>query len=174
MTHFVDILSLHDPSYVAGIININGPLCFGPDFPRFITPEIGEVIGHLLETTDVDVYQKWALRFIDMCADDMPYHMRQMCLGDVMVQPRIVTKHMVTRPQDKSGLIKAIEEFGLPMLLILSLDDKLTNVKALEEYAREWKSCTIVKLPGSDHTPWIRHPDSVREAVLNWITRRLD
>lgn len=99
----------------------------------------------------------------------MPYHLRQMCLGDVMVQPRIVTKQMLSRPQDESSLITGIHE--LPVLLLLSQDDKLTNVKELEEYAREWKSCTTVKLAGSDHTPWIRHPDLVRETVLSWITQ---
>ena len=64
-----------------------------------------------------------------------------------------------------------MQETGLPALLLLSLDDKLTNVKELEEYAREWKKCTIAKLSGGDHTPWIRHPDFVREAVMSWITQ---
>ncbi|KAF8340196.1 Alpha/Beta hydrolase protein [Amanita rubescens] len=160
-THFVDILSLHPPSYLAGIININGPPFFGPSFPRFITPAIGEVISHLRQPSDVDAYQKWALRFIDLCADDMPYHLRQICLGDVMVRRG--------PPQDGSGLLAAIRDFGLPMLLVLGENDKITNVEELAKYVQEWKSCTMVKLSGADHTPWIKHPDLFRETVLNWI-----
>jgi len=86
-----------------------------------------------------------------------------------MVQPRTVTKHMLSRPQDGSSLLAAIHDFGMPVLLVLGEDDKITNVEELAKYAQEWKSCTIVKLSGADHTPWIRHPDLFRETILNWI-----
>ena len=70
---------------------------------------VHEYLNPLLQSTDVDAYQKGALHFLNVCGEDLPYHLRQRLLGDILVQPRGVTKRLVTRHQDESGLLKAAQ-----------------------------------------------------------------
>ncbi|KAF8333346.1 hypothetical protein F5887DRAFT_922051 [Amanita rubescens] len=141
--------------YVAGCgtININGTPLTGPLFADWITSVVHEYLDPLLQSTDVDAYQKGALHFLEVCAEDLPYHLRQRLLGDIVVQPRDVTKHLVTRHQDETGLLNAAQDPDLPK--------------------RKGKNCKTIVLPKADHTPWIGHPELFREAILNWINEGL-
>jgi len=164
-----DVLSFHSPSYLSGIINLNGTPLTGPLFTGWITSVVHEYLGPLLQSTDVDAYQKGALLFIEVCAEDLPYHLRQRLLGDIVIQPRGVIKHLVTRHQDESGLLKAAQDPHLPKLLLLCEKDRLINKGGVRKYVEDWRNCKTIVLPKAGHMPWIGYPESFRETILSWI-----
>ncbi|KAF8333348.1 Alpha/Beta hydrolase protein [Amanita rubescens] len=168
-THIADVLSFHSPSYLSGTININGTPLTGPLFADWITSVVHEYLDPLLQSTDVDAYQKGALHFLEVCAEDLPYYLRQRLLGDIVIQPRDVTKHLVTRHQDETGLLNAAYDPDLPKLLLLCEKDRLINNEGVRKYVENWKNCKTIVLPKADHTPWIGHPELFREAMLSWI-----
>ena len=148
---------------------LNGTPVTGPLIAGLVTPVVDVYLGPLLQSTDVDAYQKGALYFLEVCVEGLPYHLHQRWLGDIVVQPRAVTNHLVKRKQDESGLLKAAQDPNLPKLLLLCEKDRLINNDALRQYVEDWKNCKTVVLSKADHTSWIGHPEVFREAILGWI-----
>ena len=149
---------------------LNGAPVTGPLLADLVTPVVAGYRGPLLQSTDVDAYQKGALHFLEVCAEGLPYHLHQRWLGDIVVQPRAVTNHILKRHQDDSGLLNAAQDPNLPKLLLLCEKDRLIKDEVLRRYVDDWKNCKTVVLPKADHTAWIGHPELFREAMVGWIS----
>ncbi|KAK2466552.1 hypothetical protein APHAL10511_001414 [Amanita phalloides] len=111
-THLVDILSHHPPSYLRGLLNVNGCPHTGSILPRSITTTAAAAISPLLHPSDAEEFQSGALAFVEMlCNPDhpLPLALRRACLADIMLQPRAVARQLVVREQDASGLLCAVE-----------------------------------------------------------------
>jgi hypothetical protein len=152
------------------MIYLNGTPLTGHPEANWVTSVVAELLVPLLQTTDVDAYQKGALSFLEVCAEKIPYHVHQRWLGDILVQPRGVTKQLVTRHQDESGLLNAAQDPNLPKLSLLCEKDRIINNEGLRKYMEDWKNCKTIVLPKADHTPWLGpYSESFREAILGWI-----
>ncbi|KAL0948311.1 hypothetical protein HGRIS_010903 [Hohenbuehelia grisea] len=167
-THITDVLSFHPHSYISGIIYVSAIPFMGPIVAEVTTSSILALVPSLLQTTDVEAFQKVALGFISLCSTTLPFAARQALLGDVMTQPRHIAASVMTRTQDTAGLFKAGRS-GLPLLALnAKLDQVVHGAKSVEAIAG-WKNLQVVELEKADHVAWLTQPNEFRESLLTWI-----
>ncbi|PFH49652.1 hypothetical protein AMATHDRAFT_62782 [Amanita thiersii Skay4041] len=169
-THVADILAAHPPSYISGIINVEGlPYLAAGVFSSLCKSAALNVLEVMQRTEDVPLFQEMAELFVMMCSDKLPYNLRLACLGGVMVQPRMVVRRLVSRVQDESGLLKAGKEMKLPMLMVWGGEDKLSSCAGFKEVLEGWQEYTEVGLLEADHVPWLSCPEEFRNVILDWV-----
>ncbi|PFH46681.1 hypothetical protein AMATHDRAFT_43441 [Amanita thiersii Skay4041] len=164
-----DILSFHLPSCFSGVINITGIPHLGPILTQIASPQSLGCLPPLLQTTDVDAYQEAARRFVEMCSDNLSFAVHQAWLGNLMIQPRLVTQRLMSRTQDESGFLRAGRESDLPLLVIVARKDKIIQADEVLRALKGWRNRKEVVMQEADHTPWVNCEEEFREAVLSWI-----
>ncbi|KAF9467592.1 Alpha/Beta hydrolase protein [Collybia nuda] len=168
-THITDVLSLHPPSYLTGVVYISPLPYMGPILQQVASPAVLACLPRFLRTDDVNIFQGTALEFLDLCSQTCPQSLRLACLGSIMVQPRAVTQRVLSRTQDQTGLFKAGEESGLPFLLFDARADAIIDGKAVRSAVAGWRNLKVVEIDGADHMPWVGHPQVVRQGILDWV-----
>lgn len=167
-TNIADILSAHPVSYLSGAVYINAVPYTGV-IQKVATPVALNCLPRLLQSEDVNIFQETALKFVDLCSTLCPQPLRLACLGSIMLQPRAVTLQLLSRTQDESGLLKAGRGSDLPFLVIEGNADVLIDGDVVRSVLEGWKNLKVVKIDKGDHMPWLGHPDSVRQAILDWV-----
>jgi pimeloyl-ACP methyl ester carboxylesterase len=165
----VDILTVHDPTYLAGLILLAPQPYIG--YPDVVRPEAVACIPGLTSATDVALFKATSTTFVDsFTAKAMDYSTRFMILGAMLSQPAKAVGLSMSRPQDPSILF-GIAAKKLPLLLILGEYDKLMYSGKLKEYyEREWVNLETTVLDAG-HAVFLDCHDEVRERVLAFVAR---
>lgn len=176
-----DVLAHKPASYISGAILMAG-FPYIASIPKVISSNGLALMAPLMSANSVPSFQDTALTFIGCLSspsNPLPHLLRQAFLGDVMVQPRACSAHILTRTQDPKGLFDA-GEAGLPYLIINGEEDPLVQSKESERALREpaekegytgWKDLKAVLVKDSGHMPFWEKPDVVRKEVLEFVRR---
>jgi pimeloyl-ACP methyl ester carboxylesterase len=141
----------------------------GPFLEKVASPAALACLPRFLQTEDVNMFQETAQEFLDLCSTTCPQPLRIACLGAIMLQPRAATLRLLSRTQDETGLLKAGREDGLPLLFIDAKADAIIRGAEVRNAVDGWRNLEVVEIEGADHMPWVGHPDTVRQSVLDWV-----
>jgi pimeloyl-ACP methyl ester carboxylesterase len=213
--HITDILSFQDPSLnlLSGIVNISGPPYLSSpsqaaaapsedQSPRSRPPVSGPksdaISAALVQTTDVEAFQRAAISFVDgmshkwsrssdpECHDGGSQHWhltKQIWIGDVILQPRHITLKAATRKQDPTAFFRAGERHHddgslacrIPLLYVYGSRDEIVYGENVLQILRDcWKDgerMEVLRIEDGDHIPWMTDSENFREGVLGWIGR---
>ncbi|KAF9031370.1 alpha/beta-hydrolase [Hymenopellis radicata] len=168
-THAADILALHPPSYLSGIIHLEavpfatlealGAIC--KDAPKSLFPLIAA-------PPDVSTFQHACNQFVGICSNVASFKLKAICLGYMIAQPRAVVQIVLGRTQDPTGLLKAGEE-GLPLLAMGAANDLTMYPEVSFGFMERFKNKKLVIIEGADHMPWLTQSEFMRQTILSWI-----
>lgn len=175
-THIADILSLHPPSYLRGIAYLSAIPCVGPVLRSVCYPQTLACLPGLMQTTDVDAFQKSALDFVDLMINDEKGKytaIHQIMLGNALTQPRATIIQMLSREQDPSALHDS-GQAGLPLLVIYNKKDRATDSRETIKAMGDWKDMEVAEIEEGDHMPWLAKDTSelLKKAILGWVGRK--
>jgi pimeloyl-ACP methyl ester carboxylesterase len=208
--HITDILSFQDPSLnlLSGIVNISGPpylsspsqaAAASDQSPRSRPPVSGPrsdaISAALVQTTDVEAFQRAAISFVDGMSHKWSrssesqshgdhWHLtKQIWIGDVILQPRHITLKAATRKQDPTAFFRAGERnhddgsqaCRIPLLYVYGSKDEIVYGENVLQILRDcWKDeerMDLLRIEDGDHIPWMTDSEKFREGVLGWIGR---
>lgn len=128
----------------------------------------------LTSLDDVALSTRTRLDFFDSLfvhPEKVPYALKVSWLGQTMLQPAHVLKHILSRPQDSDQLHAAGRQ-GLPMLVFSGTEDKqvVGHVVAAEmkPYFKNFEFCAI---EGGSHALFYEYQDEFVNALLKFISR---
>lgn len=120
------------------------------------------------QTTDVVAFQEAAVKFVKGCSKAASWNLLSASLGQIMIQPRVVTQLVLTRTQDRTGLLKAGAD-GLPFLSLGGDLDLVVSWKTAAPLMDGFTNKKFVEIKDADHMPWLTHPDVTRAHIVGWI-----
>ncbi|KAJ7282266.1 Alpha/Beta hydrolase protein [Mycena rebaudengoi] len=171
-THIADVLSIHPPDYISGII-YDAPIPYMAALANITSPAIAALIPSLFETVNVIEFQAAYINFINLCHPALDWNFYLACLGDGVVQPRAVTELLSTRTQNSTGFLQAGTSGALPLLAIFGANDKVNVKQGVLDAITGWERLTVVDLENAEHFTWISQPVLFRETVLQWIAENV-
>ncbi|KAK6992929.1 putative oxidoreductase ephD [Favolaschia claudopus] len=167
-THIVDILTIHPRSYLSGII-YDAAVPSTADLAAVLSPEIAAITPGLTVLDNVTDFQTTFIGFINLCHPALEWNFYLACLGDGIVQPRVVTEFLLNRTQSTEGLLRAGKEEGLPLLALFGGEDKILLKQPVLDAIDGWKDLNVVTIPGAEHFTFVSAPDVFRDTVLQWV-----
>ncbi|KAK7045134.1 putative oxidoreductase ephD [Favolaschia claudopus] len=168
-THVADILSFHPANYLSGII-YDAAI---PDMAHIRTISSAATASFILksvQTSSILQLQEAYIDFINLCHPALEWNFYLACLGDAVIQPRLVTQFVINRTQSSTALLKAGRSGELPLLAIFGADDKAVLKQPVLDVIKGWKKLTVSTLPHAQHFTWVSQPVLFRETVLKWIS----
>ncbi|KAF7305427.1 Hydrolase-4 domain-containing protein [Mycena chlorophos] len=180
-TIITDILAVHPPSYLSGIVYAAPLPYMGPTLSLVGTPECLGLLPALLQDADVKAYQEAARGFVGRCwsgfqrvigvgmdadsevqdptvdGDDADYHAALTILGTSLLQPRAVTTQLLLRTQDPAPFLASGAQGGLPMLALFGTEDRIIQKGAALNAIASWAAerIQVRDLEGADHFLWL-------------------
>ncbi|KAJ6554272.1 Alpha/Beta hydrolase protein [Mycena capillaripes] len=163
----VDILTAHDPTYLAGLILLAPQPYMG--YQDVVRPEAVDCLPGLTSSTEVSLFKSSATEFVDsFTSKPMDYSTRFTVMGAILSQPGKAIGLAMSRPQDPNILF-GVAARNLPLLLILGEHDKvLYSGKLQEDFERERVDIQTAVLDAG-HAMFLDCHDEVRERVLRFI-----
>ncbi|KAJ7485105.1 Alpha/Beta hydrolase protein [Mycena galericulata] len=172
-TFITDILSFKPPTYISGVIYVGALPYMGPTLAKVGTPACLVLLPALMQTANVDEYQKAAISFVELGHKSLPYTFYLACLGNSIVQPREITVRLLSRTQDTKGLLAAGRDAGLPMLVVHAANDRIIVREETLNAVEGWKNLKVVDIDDAEHFVWISQPEKFRQEVLKWVSSTL-
>lgn len=170
----MDILTLHDPTYLSGLI-LMGPLPFVA-FHDAVRPAALDAVPGITNYTDVALFKSATTTWIDsITVKPMSYSTRLTILGVVLLQPGKAFNVAFARPQDAETLPRVAATGNLPLLLVLGKHDRVVYSPKVREYYEntlQWVGLEVADIDGG-HAMWLDSPDQVRESVLSFVARQI-
>ncbi|KAK7021487.1 putative oxidoreductase ephD [Favolaschia claudopus] len=154
-------------SYVSGVIYV-APVPNTAVLASVLSPAILSLPSGLLTLNDVAYFQKTYIAFINLCHPGLEWNFYLACLGDGVVQPRVVTEFLINRTQSTDGISRA-GAGGLPFLAIFGGDDRIVLRQPVLDTIEGWKNLKVLDIPKAEHFVWVSQPDVFRKQILEWV-----
>ncbi|KAJ6626033.1 Alpha/Beta hydrolase protein [Mycena sp. CBHHK59/15] len=158
-----DILTVHDPSYLAGLIFLAPQPYIG--YQDIVRPEAVAFLPGLTGSTDVGLFKSTATAFVDpFTCKPMDYSTCFTIMGAMLSQPGEAVVKAMSRPQDANILFEVAAK-TLPLLLLLGKEDKVMRSEKLEQdFGENWLDAEIEVLEAG-HAMFLDSHDDVRQTI---------
>lgn len=85
--------------------------------------------------------------------------------------------HWVERAYESMGALMApevLEQVKVPVIMVVTANDRLVDIKAIDEAARRLPNCELMRFGDEAHHEILREVDSVRDRAMGTIANFLD
>ncbi|KZT04972.1 alpha/beta-hydrolase [Laetiporus sulphureus 93-53] len=171
-----DICAKLGPKPFAGLVFMTALPYLGPMLYQVGKPEVLSLLPPITVNDDTTQYNSMKVAFMDTMftrPEEVDFNLKAALIGQAVLQPPEVTKLILTRTQDPSGLFEAGRQ-GMPMLILSGGADKQVNnhvvINGMSPY---FNNLDLYTIENGGHMPFYEHKDEVVDALLKFVRRVL-